>query len=248
MAEAERNRDYDNFAWFYNRYWSDRLIEQIFWSIEKYLLNSLAPGSHILDLCCGNAHLTGRMIKMGFKVTGIDASEEMLHHARVNAPEAILFLRDARNFSFDGSFDAAVCTCDSLNHIMTIEELRRAFENVHHSLKPGGRFLFDLNTEEGYRKYWTGVSGGRSDSDNAYIVKLTYDEEKRQSLFETTMFRLIENRWQRFDARLTQQFYPRELVEAALNDAGFANIDFYDVEKDLGIEGTGRMMFVMSRG
>ena len=74
--------DYDNFAWFYNRYWSDRLIDGIFWIVEKYLLNQLPPDAKILDLCCGNAHLSSRMVQKGFSVTGIDGSSEMLKYAR----------------------------------------------------------------------------------------------------------------------------------------------------------------------
>lgn len=244
MTEQKLNTDYNDFAWFYNSYWSDRLIDQIFWTIDKYLLNNLRPGSSILDVCCGNGHLAARMTQKGFSVTGIDASAEMLRYARINSPESSFHLQDVRELELNAKFDAAVSTCDSLNHVMTLEDLSEAFANIYRALKPGGQFLFDLNTEEGYHKYWNSQTGGRSEKDNAFIIKLSYDDKSKQAVFEATMFRLINDLWLRSEARLTQQYYPKDDVINSLNRTGFSNIDFYDVEKDLGIDGTGRMMFV----
>ena len=95
MPDKNIYSDYDNFAWFYNRYWSDRLIGEIFWIVEKYLLNNLPPDGQILDLCCGNAHLSARMTQKGFRVTGIDGSSEMLKYAQVNCPNGQFMHCDA---------------------------------------------------------------------------------------------------------------------------------------------------------
>jgi SAM-dependent methyltransferase len=239
--------DYDAFAWLYNRYWSERLIEQIYWTIEKYLLDSLRPGSRILDVCCGNGHLAARMAQRGFSVTGIDGSPAMLRFARENAPRCEFLNLDARDFVLKGTFDAAVSTCDSLNHIMTHDELARAFASVYRALRPGGRFLFDLNTEEGYRKYWTGGSTGKAEADHAFVVRLRYDERRQQGTFAATLFRPGDQGWNRSDALLVQQYYPPHEVREMLCDTGFAQPRVFDVEKDLGIEGTGRVMFVTGR-
>jgi len=245
--QAPQYTDYDSFAWLYNTYWSERLIRQIYWTIEKYLLDRLSPESRVLDVCCGNAHLSAPMTQRGFQVTGIDGSAEMLRYARQNSPTSTFMVADARDFSFDPIFDAAVCTCDSFNHIMAADELERAFINVYRALKPGGRFLFDLNTEEGYRAYWTGKTAGRVADDHAYLVTLSYDEEDNTSRFEATLFRLIDGNWTRSDAVLTQKFYPTALVLGLLKKIGFIDIEVYDVEKDLKVAGTGRVMYVMRR-
>jgi SAM-dependent methyltransferase len=244
MSDQDRYTDYDNFAWLYNHYWSERLIDQIFGAIQDHLLNKLSPRSHILDVCCGNGHLARKMADSGFQVTGIDGSEPMLRHARENAPGCDFHVCDARGIRFESAFDAVTSTCDSLNHVMSMAELRDVFARVHAALRPGGIFLFDLNTEKGYRDYWTGETGGKTADDHAFVLRLSYDEEVKQGTFAVTLFRLVDGLWQRSDIRLTQQYYPPEEAREELLRSGFADIELYDVEKDLGVDGTGRVMFV----
>jgi len=247
MDPHERYTDYDHFAWLYNRYWSERLIHQIFGSIEEHLLSKLPGDARILDVGCGNGHLAALLSERGFRVTGIDGSEAMLHFARQNAPSAEFAVQDAREFCYDCAFDAVVSTCDSLNHVMVFGELCRVFANAFAALRPGGYFLFDLNTEQGYRDYWTGQSSGRVEEDHAFILRLSYDEERRQSEFAVTLFRLVEGHWERSDTRLTQRYYPPADVITALERIGFSKIESYDTEKDLGAAGTGRTMYVMQK-
>lgn len=244
---AGRYTDYDYFAWLYNRYWSKRLIDQIFWTIEEHLLRGLPAGGRILDVGCGNGHLAALLTARGFRVLGIDGSEPMLEYARHNAPAAEFLVEDARDFQYDRLFDAVVSTCDSLNHIMRLEELEQTFGNIYRALVPGGRLLFDLNTEQGYRDYWTGQTSGRVEEDHAFILKLSYDDKARQSEFAVTLFRLLDGTWQRSDVRLTQQYYPPDDVTPALQRSGFMDIRSYDTERDFEIAGTGRTMYLAQR-
>jgi cyclopropane fatty-acyl-phospholipid synthase-like methyltransferase len=48
---------------------------------------------------------------------------------------------DASKFRVLGKFDGAVCTFDSLNHILSEEELSAALARTSAALKPGGVFL-----------------------------------------------------------------------------------------------------------
>ncbi|MEE9442350.1 MAG: class I SAM-dependent methyltransferase [candidate division Zixibacteria bacterium] len=248
MTEMNRYNDYNDFAWFYNRFWSERLIRQIFGTIEDHLLSKLKPSNRILDICCGNGHLAKMMTEKGFVVTGIDGSDEMIRYSRENSPTSEFQIVDAQEFEFEPVFDAATSTCDSFNHIMSIDELRRTFTNAYNAIKPGGYFLFDLNNLEGYHKYWKGESHGKVDDDCALVIKFLYNEDSKIATIDSAFFRLIDSIWRRTDLHLTQRYYPPEEVLAMLEDIGFKDIEMYDVEKDLGVEGTGRNMFVMRKG
>jgi SAM-dependent methyltransferase len=239
--------DYDQFAWLYNKYWSDRLIGQIFKTHQDYLLNRLNPGSHILDVACGNGHLAARLIDLGYRVTGIDGSEAMLGFARINAPEGEFIAVDARAFSLSHIVDAAMSTCDSLNHVMETDGLKQVFANVFKVLRPEGRFLFDLNTEKGYLEHWGGRPSGCSAEDHAFVLQLSYDEQVQQAGFDVTMFRLEDRDWKRFRVQLRQQYYPPELVQSLLADVGFGEVETYDVCDDLKLEGVNRTMYVAQR-
>jgi SAM-dependent methyltransferase len=243
MTKSGVYSDYDNFAWFYNRYWSDRLIGEIFWMVEKFFLKNLPVDGRILDLCCGNAHLSARMIERGFKVTGIDGSSEMLRYARVNCPDGEFFRCDAANIEFESAFDGVISTCDSLSHVMKLDTLNSIFANVYRALKPGGIFMFDLNNTDGFKKHWRG-SGGKSEEDHAYIVKLSFDEALEQGYFEITMFRLIDGAWQRSYVKLSQHGYPHQSIIESLETCGFGKIDYYDCDKDLATGMTGRDLFI----
>ena len=100
----------------------------------------LAPdGARALDLGTGPGVIALVLARLGFNVTGLDLSEEMLAKARANAQRAgmdITFLNgDAESPPFpDGSFDLIAC-----RHIMwTLPDLPRAVAKWHALLKPGG--------------------------------------------------------------------------------------------------------------
>ena len=109
----------------------------------------------ILDVCCGTGYLAGLLTARGYRVTGIDASPEMIAHARENVPDAAFQVADASAFRVLGKFDGAVSTFDSLNHILSEEALQAAFQRTAAALKPGAPFAFDMLLESAYQTDWS---------------------------------------------------------------------------------------------
>jgi len=141
--------DYDRFAWVYNKHWGNSFTELALRVLEKLVFPYLSAKARILDLCCGTGQLAQALIARGYRVTGLDGSSEMLRFARENAPAGEFIVDDARSFKLPDSYHAVVSTFDSLNHIMTLEELTSVFRNVYAALQEGGFSFFDLNMEEG---------------------------------------------------------------------------------------------------
>ena len=77
---------YDDFAWFYDRYWNEEFHGAAFPILERIWLARVADGARILDVCCGTGRLAALLEARGYLVTGVDASQEMIRHARQNAP------------------------------------------------------------------------------------------------------------------------------------------------------------------
>ena len=94
------------------------------------------------------------MVARGFCLTGLDGSREMLRFAAENAPGVEWLLADARAFHSRPRFDLAISIFESLNHVMTIDDLHAVFVNVFRALRPGGRFVFDLNRESAFQTFW----------------------------------------------------------------------------------------------
>jgi 2-polyprenyl-3-methyl-5-hydroxy-6-metoxy-1,4-benzoquinol methylase len=102
--------EYDAFAWIYNRHWGRNSAQRFLPVVEKLVLPHLPPCARILDLCCGTGQLAQALAERGYQVTGIDGSEEMIRHARINGPDVKLTVADAQSFHLPATHHAAVST------------------------------------------------------------------------------------------------------------------------------------------
>ena len=101
------------------------------------------PKGRALDAACGTGRHTAYLASRGHRVSGVDATAEMLDKARARVPSADLRQGDLAGLPFeDGTFDLAVCAL-ALSHLPdpapAILELARV-------LRPGGTLvLSDLH-------------------------------------------------------------------------------------------------------
>ena len=225
---------YDGVAEVYDLYWG---TTSLLWlrTFGLLVLPRIVQGARILDLCCGTCRLAGELSRRGFTLVGLDGSREMLRQGRTNAPGVPLIEADARRFGMRPSFDAALSTFDSLNHILTLDELQSAFRCVHDCLRPGGLFFFDLNTELGYLKHWNDLSEIVGD-DHTMKVTASYDRRRRLGLFKAT----IEQRagGQVETVELRQRCHASGDVISALEAEGFVGIETFGLEQEAIVPGS----------
>lgn len=239
--------DYDRFAGLYSRHWAG-FSARIMPVLERLLLADLPKDAGILDLCCGAGHLAAHLAARGFRVVGIDQSTAMIEQARLNAPRATFASGDIQVAAVPrGEFDAVTCLFDSLNHLMTLTGLQQVFAKVHSALRPSGRFVFDLNTHEGYLERWRGEIHV-VEEDCICMVKARYDAGSRIGRNDVTMFEK-DGSWKRTDLTMEQQCHETQDVLAALTSAGFGSVSTYEARQDLGLENAaGRLFFVCGKG
>jgi cyclopropane fatty-acyl-phospholipid synthase-like methyltransferase len=123
------------------------------------LLATLPPGSHVLDLGCGNGlPIARRLVERGHRVTGVDCSAGQLERARRNVPEIAVVHADALEADLPpGSFDAAVCAF-VLGHVPR-DEHALLLRRLHGWLRPGAPALvsFGLSDTEAVVEDWLGA-------------------------------------------------------------------------------------------
>jgi SAM-dependent methyltransferase len=231
--------DYDPFAWIYNKHWGDSFLYTILPVLENLVLSELPKKARVLDLCCGTGQLARQLNILGYNVTGIDGSPAMLSYARENAPNIKFIQADARTFKLPIKFHAVISAFDSLNHVMTLKELKSVFQSVYEALRDKGVFIFDLNTEAGYLFEWNGDFPIVED-DHVCLVRNTYDISKRIATFDATIFRLIENSWYRHDVILYQKCHSPARVKSALESVGFKDIEVYGFDWQNGLKKLGK--------
>ena len=235
--------EYDRLAWFYDKYWTQGAPELFEQALNRTVLPALPDKAEILDLCCGTGRVCARLSRRLYRMTGLDNSETMLVIARENAPAASFVYGNAADFSFGKRFNCVISLFDSLNHILTPEELLSAFISVRGALKGDGHFFFDLNSEDSFDQRWEeGFSA--AEDDNACIMKPCYDAASGRSVYNIVTFMQEADRWSREDIKILEQYYPEEEVVKLLTQADFHNIQVLSGAGDLGIAGfKGRVFF-----
>jgi SAM-dependent methyltransferase len=105
------------------------------------------PVRHVADLACGTGHLTLRLARRGYRVTGLDLSPESIAFLQSQASGEKLPVRalvgDMTAFRLAEPADAAICTQDSQGHLLTNEALLAHLRAVRDNLQPGGLYIFD---------------------------------------------------------------------------------------------------------
>lgn len=233
--------DYDSFAEVYDRLWGGYATDVVE-VLDRLVLAGLDTGASVLDLCCGTGQLAAALVTEGYRVQGLDVSEAMIAIARRNAPEAQFWVADARFLRLDDEFDAVVCTYDSVNHFLTVEDVRRVFSGVAGVLAPSGVFVFDVNTVEGFEARWQGSFGIVTD-DDVVVAQPRYDVAQRLGELDITAMRRVGAHWDRLDVSFVQRGYPGAVIQEALATAGFDRVEVHDAI-DLGMDQPGRSFFV----
>ena len=234
----------------YHVLWADWYLPAALPALDKLFFSQLPRRAHVLDLCCGSGHVTKEILKRGYRVTGVDSSAQLIALAKRDLPSADFRVQDATRLKLNRSYDAALSTFDSLNHILTLEDLTKVFEGVYRYLERDGLFVFDMNLEEAYTadsQQWTVDTSDRSVS----LVRGRYDPTHKRAFTELIWFVSTgkDNLWQRRHSVVEQRCYEESEILMALREAGFRRFEVVPatqagVTVDLGL---GRMFFVTHR-
>ena len=191
--------------------WASFLHE--LWSADPHGVRS------VLDVCCGTGLLAGELVARGYRVVGVDASEEMLALARERLGESALLSRvTLPELTVAGVFDAAVSTFDGFNYL-TPDELRSTLAALAGRLRPAGWLVFDLHTD-GMLSFTIAnpVVAGRS-AGNDFVISSVVDSDTRICDTEIELTRPRDGA--PFSERHRQYFHADAAVHASLRAAGF---------------------------
>ena len=123
---------------------------------------------------------------------GADCSEDMLEIAgekkEKSGYDILYLLQDMRKFELYGTVRAVVSICDSMNYIMSEEELLQVFRLVNNYLDPEGIFIFDMNTIYKYRELLGDATIAENREACSFIWENSWYEEERVNEYDLTIF------------------------------------------------------------
>jgi len=141
---SRRSKIYDIFFWWWVKRTSSE-IKFFQWVFKKYSRNV----RNILDVACGNGRFSVPLAKLGFNVTGIDLTPELIEEAKNRAKLTKVHvdfrIADMTKFKFNQKFDAVILGFDSILEVKTKEKILRSLKNFYRHLKNKGILIFDTS-------------------------------------------------------------------------------------------------------
>ncbi len=116
-------------------------------------------GAHLLDVPCGNGRLSFALARRGYRVTGVDISEEFVEEARALIPAGLhdpsahadgiatvapveFILGDMRAIRGESIYDGGYCFGNSFGYLV-YPNMEKFLSGVARALKPGARFVIE---------------------------------------------------------------------------------------------------------
>lgn len=234
---------YENFAYYY-----DSLMDPCFYDDYEEFILKHCDFDNVLELGCGTGEIAIRLSKRDKEVYATDLSDDMLEVARLKAMsenvDLMLKKVDMSDFSVNQGLDLILCLCDSINYLLDINDVFQTFQNVYHSLKEKGCFIFDIDSlyktdvilkdyleeeyDDDFSFYW------KTDLiESGYIHHCVKIEDKENNEY------VEENHYQRT--------YHHDVYFNLLKKAGFKDIELYSDFKEFQDE-CERITFVCYKG
>ena len=175
-------------------------------------------------------------------------SMEMLTQAekkvRNNSCKPKFICQDICKLDINNSFDLITCCLDSINYITESGSLKELFLNVKKHLKPGGLFIFDINSY--YKiKNILGNNTFTYDSEEVFYVWENSFEDEIVDMY-LNFFIKQEEIYHRIDEEHSERAYSTDFILQLLQEVGLQCLELLDgYERKEVSDETERIVFVV---
>lgn len=194
--------------------------------------NGITEGT-ILDVACGTGSLSAQFLKKGFEVVANDISCDMLNIAREKlssyGDKVILLCQDMCELDLFGTVDAAVCSLDSVNHLIYEEDVETAFDSIGMFIRPGGLFVFDVNSVYKHREVLSDKTFVYEDEEDTFLTwqNSECDDEDVVEMYIDIFSKNEDGLYARQTDFITERAYSEDFLRNTLENNGFRVIGVY---------------------
>lgn len=210
----------------------------------------------IVDLGCGTGEIAIHLQKLGYHVTGVDVSADMLSCANEKAMATPIKMdwiqQDIRKLNGFSNIDLCISYCDVINYITNVTDLLVVFRRVYESLAANGLFIFDIHSLHYAESSLAGHTFTEVTDELVYIWECERGENIGEMYHHLTFFMEENGRdtYQRADEVHHQQVYDITVYEKLLKESGFSKIEFYHdfiIDKEFSPEKSERIFIVAEK-
>ncbi len=141
-------KPFEGTAPYYDRLYAGKDYDQETDFLELlFAIHGVTPAT-ILDLACGTGSHGLRLLRHGYRVSGVDLSAAMLREFEAKAQSEGLALstyeQDLRHLDVPGPFDAAICMGDAIGYVTENQELGATLERIRGLIRPDGILILEF--------------------------------------------------------------------------------------------------------
>lgn len=196
--------------------------------IQSLLLKHGAKGGVLLDLACGTGSLSKELASYGYDMILADMSPEMLSFAREKLPDALILCQSMTELDLYGTINNAVCSLDSINHLLKPCDVKSAFSSVSLFMEKGGVFVFDVNTVYKHEKILGNHSFVSEKEDVFCVWQNSYRRKSKTVDINIDIFINEDGKYSRLRESFSERAYLLEDIEKWLSETGFEVVGIYD--------------------
>jgi SAM-dependent methyltransferase len=150
-AFLEEGIPYRCFAIVYDALFGNQMFSLFIRNFEHLINRYNIFFRTIADVACGSGSFVRYLNRWNVPVWGVDISPSMIRIARQkNVGGRTRFLiQDMRKLQLPFPVDLITCNFDSLNYLLTVPDLRKAFQKFNRNLIKGGYLIFDMIIDTG---------------------------------------------------------------------------------------------------
>lgn len=235
---------YSSFAEVYDKLTFNVEYEKRAEYIYSLLAENGCEKGILLDLACGTGTLSKELASYGYDMILVDSSPEMLSFARERLPEALILCQDMTQLDLYGTINCAVCSLDSINHLLKPCDVKSAFASVSLFMEQGGVFVFDVNTVYKHENI-LGNNNFVYEKDDVFCVwQNSYKRKSKTVDISLDIFTLEDGKYQRHSESFSERAYTPQEITKWLGETGFEVKNIYnDMTSDSPDEESQRVYF-----
>lgn len=227
---------YNAFASVYDRLMAD--VDYQAWArfyhtlMEHYGI----PRGKVCECACGTGSITLPLSRMGYQMTGVDLSPDMLFEASQKARKSgamIPFVKqDMRSLRLHRQMDAVLCTNDGLNYLKDAAELTDFFRAAYLAVREGGGLFVDLSTPYKLEHVLGDHFIGDETEDIAYLWQNRFNRAQGYVDLNLAIFvRQQEETYLRIGEHQRQYAHSAQQLVGLMEAVGFTDIRIFGDKK-----------------
>ncbi len=132
----------------------DRFPSPDFDPVIRFIKRYKPDPGRSFDVGCGTGTLIEKLSAEGWNALGCDPSKDMVSRASQKINPQSISMSDATNFDIENKVDLITSTFDVLNHLTSLNDVKKFFIRAYEKLDSNGILIFDTVTPNDIKYNW----------------------------------------------------------------------------------------------